>query len=174
MPRKNKVVEPEPSESSESEYSSISEESQSEEEATPPPKKSRSGKATTPSAASAPVKRPKKEKGKEKAKPAEPESSEEDEDADDDVDKLKAGAQKVFDEHYAKAFKRSSGKKASGLPQGTGLYLKTRSDIGGKTQWILTVAGKGNYASDKALEAARKYLDDSGFRSSLRVSIVQQ
>lgn len=168
MPRKNKVVEPAPSESSESEYSSISEESQSEEEVTPPPKKSRSSKAAA-AAASAPVKRPKKEK----SKAPEPESSEEEtNDVDDDVDKLKAGAQKIFDEHYTKAFKRSSGKKASGLPQGTGLYLKTRSDIGGKTQWILAVAGKGNYASDKALEAARKYLDDSGFRSSLRVALV--
>lgn len=168
MPRKSKVPEPEPSEE---EYSTMSEsESESEEEVTPPPKKSRSSKSAPAEVASAPVKRTKKEK----AKPVEPESSEEEDNVDDDVDKLKVGAQKIFDELYNKAFKRSSGKKASGLPQGTGLYLKTRSDIGGKTQWVLAVAGKGNYASDKALEAARKYLDDAGFRSSLRVSLHPQ
>lgn len=166
MPRKSKVAEP--SESASEEYSSLSgSESASEEEpVAPPPKKSRSSKSAvvTPPEPAAPVKRSKKEKT-----PApEPESSEEE---DDDVDKLKAGAQKAFDECYAKAAKRSSGKKASGLPQGTGLYIKQRSDITGKTQWVMAVAGKGNYASDKALEAARTYLDTAGFRSSLRVAI---
>lgn len=171
MPRVAKPVEPSLSSESESlsESASYTEESSvSEEEAPVPEPKKRRTRVDTP----VPEKKEKREKRSRhssKAAPAAAEADKTEDDDEDDAALVKTQTQAIFDGEYAKRIKRSSGKNPSTLPQNTNLYIKQENALTGKRQWVVAVRGQNNYASDRALQKAKEFLDAKDYKASFRV-----
>lgn len=85
----------------------------------------------------------------------------------DDVDEVQDIAQDIFDKHY-KEFRRAHAKTDSRYPDKTHIYIKLLNEETGKKEWVPLVYGKGNRASDMALQKVKEALEAHDFKVDYR------
>lgn len=85
----------------------------------------------------------------------------------EDVDEVQDIAQDIFDTHY-KQFRRAHAKAESRFPDKTHIYIKLLNEETRKKEWVPLVYGKGNRASDMALEKVKEALEAHEFKVDFR------